>query len=898
MWLMLSFACTRETVDILPGNMADGEIEVLLSHDSSPQTKLASEFAVPEIGSLKVEIFKIADDGHVRLYKDTYANTLGKKIPLNCADYRLLASHGDSLGAGFDKAYFSGISDFTLAPQESEVIEAVVKVSNVRVSVEYGENVSYDYPEFYAVVKSLTKGGKKRSLKFYQDETRAGFVPLGQIALELYARVDGEWKYFSSEPVEAKPGDDINFKVETKRLESEVGFNVTVQQLDEQVKVFELTEDIYPADSPAVDANGFGGSIVVTEGDEPREDLKLDIVADGQILECWLNVESDYLAQLGVPSTVNLADQDMQPEIKAALESVGLRWMTTMQDRKYAYVDFSGLTRYLASVSCDPDNMFDATFSIDLVDSRHGVEGSEHQGTVQSAQMTFVQGVPAPEILVKGFGGATMEVMEAVETECDDLKAEFVAKGKIAKCVLTIDSPYLAAAGVPQSVDLVTVDESMKTLLNSVGITWSDDLAGGVYAEVDFTGVADYMENSMYRASNGFDFADFSISIENALYKEGNIKDASSSVGQFAYVIPSAPSATDNYAAIDVRAKRLNNYSTILAEGNFNAWSMQFSTDGKTWTNMPAVLNGSTLLCQEATGLSSTASAGVTHSVRAIYHNNTDITYPLSSFTTEAAAQVPNADFEIWQIADYEYYLDKVTFAGGGYYTSRKWYLPWTSDSNRYWDVNSRKTMPGNTTPKEQDFKVFPATSYSTDTPDGSGKSAQMVGVYVSNMATSSSDGDGLTGTLGGLLGGVTQTMASAAGEIFLGKADNAGNHSSEGCAFGSRPDKLKFSYKYTSKNSEKYLVTVWLKDAEENIIAEAQAEGGEASSWTSAEIPLTYYEADVRPTQIYICFRAASCADSDVYHDRNVTIEMAGSNFKGHIGSIFKVDNVELIYQ
>ena len=234
LWLMLSFACTREVVDPLAGNVADGEIEILLSHDSSQQTKGASEFAVPEIGSLKVEIFKIADAGHVRLYKDTYANTLGKKIPLNCADYKLLASYGDSLGTGFDKAYFSGITDFTLAPQESEVIETVVKVSNVRVSVEYGENLIYDYPEFYSVVKSLTKSGKKRSLKFYQDETRAGFVPLGQVTLELYARVDGEWKYFCSEPVDAKPGDDINFAVETKRLESEAGFNVTVQQLDEQ----------------------------------------------------------------------------------------------------------------------------------------------------------------------------------------------------------------------------------------------------------------------------------------------------------------------------------------------------------------------------------------------------------------------------------------------------------------------------------------------------------------------------------------------------------------------------------------------------------------------------------------------------------------------------------------
>ena len=178
LWLMMFCACTQELVDPVAGNEDIAEIEVLLSQESSPQTKGASEFAVPEIGSLKVEVFKWTEKGQKRLYRDTYANTLGKKISLNCADYRLLASYGDSLATGFDKAYFEGIADFSLSPQESQVVETVVKVSNVRASLIFGENLVYDYPEFYAVVKSVTKGGKKRTLKFYSDETRAGFVPL------------------------------------------------------------------------------------------------------------------------------------------------------------------------------------------------------------------------------------------------------------------------------------------------------------------------------------------------------------------------------------------------------------------------------------------------------------------------------------------------------------------------------------------------------------------------------------------------------------------------------------------------------------------------------------------------------------------------------------------------
>ena len=879
-------------MDPVVGNEDIAEIEVLLSQESSPQTKGAFEFAVPEIDSLKVEVFKWTEKGQKRLYRDTYANTLGKKISLNCADYRLLASYGDSLATGFDKAYFEGIADFSLSPQESQVVETVVKVSNVRASLVFGENLVYDYPEFYAVVKSVTKGGKKRTLKFYSDETRAGFVPLGQVYLELYVKIAGEWKYFCSEAVEAEAGDDIVFTVDTKRLESEVNFNLTIAQPDEKPKVVQLTQSVFPADSPEIDENEFGGSLVVTEGDATREDLKLDLVAEGEISECWLSVRSEYLSRAGLPSEIDLADEQMSSEIAALLESTGVSWMKSMKGRKFAYVDFSGVTRFLSSVQCDPENMYEATFSVRLVDSRHGVEGSAHHGLVQTGSMTFIQGVPAPTISVSGFE-QPIYVMEAVDTETGPLKVSLNAKGKIAKCVLSVESPYLNALGIPASVNLIDADANLKSLLNSVGITWTDALLGSINAEVDLSGVVDFMEENQYSQSKGYDFAKFSISVENSQSREGNIKECEAPIGQLAWTIPSSPSATGNYVDIDVRARRLENYSTVLAQGNFSEWRLQFSHDGKTWNDMPSVLNNNILLCERVTGLASSASAGVKHDVRAIYHNNPDIAYPLSSFTTEAAAQVPNSGFETWQSAKYEYYLDKIPFVGGGNNTSRTWYLPWTSDADRYWDVNSRKTMPANTTPKEQDFKVFPAVSYSVDTPDGSGASAQMVGVYVSNMATSSSDGDGIGGTLGGLVSGITQTVATAAGEIFIGKADNSGNHSSEGCAFGSRPDKLRFQYKYSPKNNENYLVTIWLKDSEENIIAEAEMTGGGASSWTQTELDLVYDDTyNVRPSTIYMCFRAASCADADVYHDRNVTIEMAGTNFKGHLGSILKIDN------
>ena len=107
--------------------------------DFAPVSKgqINAEF-VPDIDDLKIEIFKNPGEGQVRLYRDTYANTVKQEaINLNCADYRILASYGDSLAVGFEpqKIYYSGTYDFTLEPFELEEAEVLVSVSNVRASV-------------------------------------------------------------------------------------------------------------------------------------------------------------------------------------------------------------------------------------------------------------------------------------------------------------------------------------------------------------------------------------------------------------------------------------------------------------------------------------------------------------------------------------------------------------------------------------------------------------------------------------------------------------------------------------------------------------------------------------------------------------------------------------------
>ena len=872
-----------------------GEVSISLKADELLTGTKASikQELVPDLNDVKIEIFKWTDEGLLRLFRDTYGNVSAsdKSIKLNCADYRLLASYGDSLAVGQDKPYFAGITDFELLRGEPTFVETVVKVANVQVAVEFGENIQFDYTEYYVNVVSRTKGGKKKSFEYYQDDNFAFFMPCGEIQVETYAKIDGVWKYYVSPAVEALPGDDITFKIQTKRLEADLQFEFIISQTNQVDKVFLVSSDMLPKEEPTIKSES--ASIVVTEGDTPMTDLKMDIVADGAIKECWLNVNSEYLAAKGVPSRINLADSNLSSKIISELENVGVRWMKSMAGRRFAYVNFSGVTDYLSKTECDLNNLFDATFSLDIVDQRAINGETGHVGTVSSESINIKQGVPAPTVGVTGFD-KPITVMEATGANVDGMSTTIVAKGRIASCLLSFESKYLNEKGLKSPIDLVTVDAATKTTLNNLGITWTDNMASSTTATIDFSGVDNYMDGAQYNGSFGNEFAKFSVKVANAVSLDETKKNTECEVGSFKYVIPASP-VSGTIKSTDIWAKRAYNYSATLTDGNRNQWKLQCG-NGSTWKDLSASLNGDVLNCGTITGLSSGANAGTKHTIRAVYHNNPSIAYNIYEFTTEAAAQVVNSDFEDWRDESYEFQYKAVT---GWKNATQKWFTP-AKDKAKWWDVNSLLTMSKKTaTTTGLTYKVFPTVSYSTDTPSGSGKSAQMACIFVCNYATSATRGDDLAGSAGALIYGVDLWSSTAAGEIFIGSADSYGEHANEGHEFYSRPDGLKFQYKYSSYDSETFQVSAWILGESGDEIAYAETTNGpSASSWSTYNLKFEYSNLDEKAAVIYIMFRASSKSNGEISIDTGKTIEMAGTNYGCHMGSLLKVDNLELIYE
>lgn len=393
---LLAAACAKTSFEEnVP--QEEGSISIQLAPEIEVKSETKAMAGGPDKNEFKIEIYKYTSSDLVRLYRDSYANTVGQKIKLNSAPYKIHARHGDSLAAGFNSIYYAGQAIVNVRPQTDESVTIEAKMANVKVAVEYGDNLKYDWPEYYVKVKSTTPCGRKRNLQFSQNEKRAGYLPHGNFVVELYVKIGEEWKYYHSPQMEALPNDFITFKVNTEKAESDA---VLTARIDRDLEVIEkslmMSSDWLPKDAPAIvqkDGNGadFGNRTftIIEANNGSRSDLKADINVPGRIRNCWLEVTSDYLAGLGVPSRVDLAG-DVEPSVEQALKSIGLKWMKGMSGQRLAYVDFSGITAWLDQQPCGA-NLFNATFSLDVIDQRQAA------GQTQSEPVKFVQGKPTFE---------------------------------------------------------------------------------------------------------------------------------------------------------------------------------------------------------------------------------------------------------------------------------------------------------------------------------------------------------------------------------------------------------------------------------------------------------------------------------------------------------------------
>ena len=472
---------------------------------------------------------------------------------------------------------------------------------------------------------------------------------------------------------------------------------------------------------------------------------------------------------------------------------------------------------------------------------------------------------PAPSIVASGFPGGDHPVVEGDLTG-NNATISILSRGGLKNCFLKIESDYLTSAGINvplgEEIDLANPSAATKAKLDALaaaGFQWQDGMLGtrkltyitltNLFAKINELNPSLTVERNLLSMS---------VRVVDEVDKQTTLELTST-----AYPITQTLSIPEGR----VWAKKIVSPELQILRGNSSLYMLQVSSDGTNWEDLKtysvaanSVLDFGTL----------EVSPSATYYYRTIYNENPNLVSNVVKVTTEPVQQVGNPGFEYWHTLDFN-------FSHWFGSETRNWYLPYlSSDTNPWWAVNSRKTMPGSTTPSNLNYKVFPTVAYSTDRKSGD-HSALVYTVSVNDYNVSG-----------------TSLGSPVAGELWIGKADDSGNHLIDGHPFASRPSAVKFWYKYSPINAEKFGFYISLKDASGNQIAYSEKlDGMAAYEWTQCEIPIVYSDLNTRASSIYICFKSAVSGDVKL----DVTMEIAGKQQTSHIGSALRIDDLELVY-
>lgn len=371
--LVILSACSERIIEQIPSVSDEvGTLSIALSSDMQTEnigTKADAD--EPSLDDFRVAIYKATDK--VRLYNDSYANTVGKEIKLNAGDYRLVAQHGDTLGCGFNKAYYLADKAFAINAGVNTV-EAVAKLANVKLAVNYHQTIKENYSDFYAIVRHNTHKGK--SVRFGKNETRCGYIPGGEVVLEVYAVVDdaGTEKYFKTEPMTYAPNDFVTFTITTDSREGSLVININVDtSTEDKTETVEIPATTVPQDAPSITLAGFdgeGNTHEVVEGQNVAgHNAMASFLARGSLAHCTLNVDSEWLAAKGVPSEVDFASVDAAT--KTILKAAGFVWDEEMAtSRTFSYIDFTDvIAAMLSEVKAESEDVVLAEFTLKVTDS-------------------------------------------------------------------------------------------------------------------------------------------------------------------------------------------------------------------------------------------------------------------------------------------------------------------------------------------------------------------------------------------------------------------------------------------------------------------------------------------------------------------------------------------------
>jgi hypothetical protein len=329
-----------------------------------------------------------------------------------------------------------------------------------------------------------------------------------------------------------------------------------------------------------------------------------------------------------------------------------------------------------------------------------------------------------------------------------------------------------------------------------------------------------------------------------------------------------------SYNDYDIWATKATVRGTIVDASAVSEPKLAYRQKGASgWLGLTTSTSGTAL-----TANISSLRANTTYELAALSGGN--IVSEITTFTTEAATQLPNSDMEDWYVA-----------SSGSYWSL--YYLGTSEDT--VWGTNNPMTTSQGSA---YAYCRISGTASSTDAHGGTYAAVvRTVGWGSGNTAIGSTSGvckyiDAGLLHLGSSRSSRPSDHTSTTGSL-------ATDDLSTGMSITSRPTSLSFWYKYTQRNSSDHgVVEVYVYDAAGNIIATGSDSLGAASAYTQSTIALSYSRTNVKAAQIYVKFLSTYSEDYLTKTSANLTAPSFGNLSTGtYMGSQLYLDDLSLNY-
>ena len=575
---------------------------------------------------------------------------------------------------------------------------------------------------------------------------------------------------------------------------------------------------------------------------------------------------------------------------------------------------------------------------------------------------------PAPVLTAYGFtSGTPIEILEGDAAEAT-LKVNILAQGDVASVKLNTSSPTPELSSLQGDVELLTATEEQKNALTTLGVTTKGVWSGvGQVAEIDFTNilqnlkvansVSDHIftitvvdklnrtcepvvlkiqapkpvlvisnqrELAYGQTTAEFDFTYNGKDIQNKVkFQATNAGDdwedcTYSSVvdngGGSYHVVINIPLRSS-----DSKVRAIYN-KTTSAEYTFKRKIELAAADYDVWATKATVSMSPAAMRSQVTAIylndvqkgttfndySQFTFTGLTpgtqYTAKAVLNNGTEATV---TFTTEAAAPVPNGDFETLK-------SDAISVTemlmGGQYKVSPVTYTPWCSftvSEPAEWTTINNKTCNTNAATKNTWF-VIPSTYSTNITATAHCPGAIITGVKTATPGVyanlSAQNGNYAVvvrnvawdnnGTNPATSGGAFNTTYYCENKPTI--ANRSAGQLSLDTDFASRPTTLNGYYKYerdSQDGTENAVVTVTVLNGSTEI-GKGTKELGAAAGFTEFAVPVTYSVTNKKATALKIMITSSNRAEGSIK-----TTDYLGRLEAWSYGAILTVDNLTFSY-